>query len=79
MGIRRKTNFCVHLEGQHDLGSAVPPSGDVLRHQTDFFPGGDAGLHAASQAKVTNLQVTIGIEKKVSRFEVTVDDVGAVD
>jgi hypothetical protein len=54
--------LCVLLEGEHDLGGAVPAGGDVFRHEARFgacrrFGGADG----ASQAKVAHFQVAVGV------------------
>ena len=73
------THLGVHLEGQHDLRGTVPPGGDVFGHDANFLACGDAGLDTSGQSKVANLEITVGIEEKVSGLQVTMDNIGAVD
>ena len=76
-----RTYLGVHLEGEHDLGRAVPPRRDVLGHQPR------AGLlaawarrraRAAREAEVAHLEVAVGVQEEVGGLEVAVDDVRAV-
>ena len=74
-----QTDLGVHFEGKHDLWRPIPPRCDVLGHYADFFPSWDRGFDGSGQAEVAHFEVAIGIEKKVSRLQVAVDDVGAMD
>ena len=65
-----------HLCIEHDLRCPVPARGHVLcqdpgvimRRVTDTW-----------QTKVTNFQVTVGIEENVRRLEVPMENIGGVD
>ena len=72
-------------KAQHDLRSSVPSGGDILRHES--LVGSSrlallwicARLIPASKTKVAYLQLAIGIDEQISRFQVPVQDVCAVD
>lgn len=65
----------VLLEGEHDLGRAIPPGSDVLGHEARVLIGSE---HGASQSEVAHFEVAVGIEQDVARLEVAMNDVGAV-
>jgi len=65
----------VLLESQHNLGSTVPTSGNVFGHEARVVFSRCSG---ASQAKVADLEVTIGIEQKIRRLQITMKDIGRV-
>lgn len=75
----RTTYFGIHLEGQHDLRSAIPSGSDILGHDTNFLSGGNASFDATCEAEVANLEIAVGIEQEVGRFKVPMDNVGAMD
>lgn len=68
-------SFGVFLEGKHNLGGAIPPSRNVLRHEARvvFYTGS-----AASKTKVANLEITVGIEEEIGGFQVAMKNIGAV-
>lgn len=69
----------VHLERQHDLGCAVPPSRHIFGHQAGFLPSGRAGLDAPRKAEIAYFQVAVCVEEEIGWFEIAVDNVSAVD
>jgi hypothetical protein len=73
----RLTGFCVALETQHDLGRSVPASSDVLGHVSCvlFRVHGEASC----QAKIADLELAVGVYKKVTGLEVAMEDVGGMD
>ena len=77
--VTETTHLRVHLERQHDFRRAVPPGGDVLSHQPGFLPFCGGSLDTTGQTKVTHFEVAVGIEQKVGRFQIPMDDVRAVD
>ena len=73
------TDLCVLLEGQHDFGSAVPPRGNVFRHEARFRAGWFGSLDGSGKAKVADFEVAIGIEEEIRGFEITVDDISGME
>ena len=73
------THLCIHLERKHDFWRAVPPGGNVLRHQPDLFPLRGRGLDAPSQAKVAHFEIAVRIEQKVSWLQIPMDDIRAMN
>ena len=71
------THLGVLLEGQHDLRRTVPTRRDVFRHERRIFVW--SGVESPGQSKVADLQFAVGVDEQVAGFEVTVEDVGAVD
>lgn len=71
------TGFGVALEAKHDFRRAVPSRGDVLGHVTSVFLR--INRKAAGKTKVTNLELTVGIDEEVARLEISVEDIGGVD
>lgn len=69
----------VHLERQHYLRCTVPPGGHILRHHTRLFAIWRSHLHASREAKIAHLQIAVGIEEEIGRFEITMNDVRAVN
>lgn len=51
---------------------------DTHRHKPGLRSTGLSGFHAPSQAEVAHFQVAIGIEQQIRRFEITMDDICAV-
>ena len=74
-----QTDLGVHFERKHNFRCAIPPCRDILGHDANFFPRRDRGLDGPGQAEVGHFEVAIGIEKKVGRLQVAMDDVGAMD
>jgi hypothetical protein len=72
-----RTGFCVTLEAQHDLWRSVPPSGDIFGHVTRIL----LRVHgkASSETKIADLQFAIGVNEKVTRFQVSMQDIGGVN
>jgi len=75
----RRTNLCVHLERQHNFRCTVPPRGHILRHQPSLFAICRCVLHASSEPKIANLKITVGIKQKIGGFEITMDNICAVN
>lgn len=73
-----ETHLGVHLEGEHDLGRAVPARRDILGHDTGLFARGARRARAPREPKVAHLQVTIRVQEQVRGLQVAVDDVRAV-
>lgn len=71
------TSFGVALEAQHDLGRTVPTCCDILGHISGVFLRVNG--ETTGQAEVTDLQLTVGIDKQVTGLQVTVQNVGRVD
>ena len=38
-----------------------------------------SGLIASRKAKVTDLQLTVGVDEQIARLKITVEDIGGVD
>lgn len=49
----------VLLEGEHDLRSTVPASGNILGHETRILI---CSKHGTSKTKVADLQVAVGVQ-----------------
>lgn len=62
----------VGLTRAHDFRGTVPASYDVLGEVLLL-------LETTSKTEIADLEVAVGVEEKVGRFEVTVDDVSGVD
>jgi hypothetical protein len=77
--MRGRAHLCILLECQHDFGCAVPPGSDVFCHESRLRAGGFCGLDGTRETKVTDLEIAVGVEKEVGRFEIPVDDVGGVE
>jgi hypothetical protein len=71
------SSVVTHVVGKakHDLGRTVPSGGDVLGHEALLL----LLVETTSKTKVADLELTVGIDEKVSRFEVAVEDIGRVD
>lgn len=76
-GVALHTCFGIALEAQHDLRRTVPSSCDVFGHVACILLRIDR--ETTSQAKVTNLELAVGIDQQVTGFEITVQDIGRVD
>jgi hypothetical protein len=63
----------VFLEGKHDLGGTVPARGNVFGHEARVILLRGGG---SSEAEVAHFKIAVGIQKKVGRFQVAVEDVG---
>lgn len=72
----RLTSFGVALEAEHDFRCAVPACRDVLGHVPCIFLGVDR--EAACESEIADLELTVGVDKKVSGLEITVKNVGRV-
>lgn len=72
----------VVLETQHNLRRSIPPRSNVLCHEasscllTSCFW---VRLESSGQAKVANLELTVGIDEEVSRFQISMQHTGGVD
>lgn len=73
-----EAHLCVHLEGEHDLGCAVPPRRDVLGHEPCLLAARVGRARAACETEVADLEVAVGVQEEIRRLEVAVDDVCAV-
>jgi hypothetical protein len=65
----------VFLEGQHDFGGTVPSCGHIFGHEARIVIGRGS---RSSETKIADLEIAVGIEKKVGWFEISVEDVGGV-
>ena len=71
------TGFCVALEAQHDLRGAVPSRRNILGHVPGVLFRVDG--ETSREAKVANLELTVGVDQKISGLQVTMQHVGRVD
>jgi hypothetical protein len=62
-------------EAQHDLGSPIPTRRYIFGHEALFL----LLVKAASETEVANLELAIGIDKKVARLEIAVKYIGGVN
>ena len=62
-------------EAQHNLRSAVPACGDIFGHEALLL----LLVEAAGETKVADLELAVGVNKKVPGFEVTMKHVRGVD
>lgn len=72
----------VLMTRQHNLRSAVPSRDYVFRQQQRVAGLADHLLiaqDASGQTKVTDLEVTVGVDKQIRRLEVAVQHVGRMD
>lgn len=76
-GWGKRTGFCVALEAQHNLGSAIPPRRHVFCHVAGILLWVDG--EASCKAEVADLQLTVGVHEQVAGFEIPVEHVGRVD
>jgi hypothetical protein len=68
-------SFGVLLESQHNLRGSVPTSRDIFGHEARII---FLGSSRASQTKIADLEIAIGIKKQVGRLEISVKNVGGV-
>lgn len=64
--------FGVLLEGQHDLWSTIPSRGDIFGHETRIVIGGSG---RSSETKITHFEITVGVQKQIGWFQISVEDV----
>ena len=71
------TGFCVALEAQHDLRRSVPSRCNVFCHVSSIL----IWIYAetSSQTKVGDLEFAVGVYQQITRFQISVKDVGAVN
>jgi hypothetical protein len=55
----------VTLERQHDFRGPVPTRGNIFGHQPAVRSIGKSCLDAASEPKISNLEITVGIQQQV--------------
>lgn len=76
-------NSCgIVCETQHNLWSSVPPSGYIFGHEALVAccsRSTPAGGVASSKTEIADLEFTIGIDEKISGFEISVKDVCRMD
>jgi hypothetical protein len=70
----------VFVTGQHDFGRTVPARDDVFGQQH----GSTTALlvlvsHAAGESEIANLEIAVGVDQQVGRFEVTMEDFARVN
>ena len=75
---RRGAHLGVLLKCQHDFGCTVPASSDVFGHETSFGSRWFRRLNRASETKIANLEIAIGVEQQVGWFEVPMDNVSGM-
>lgn len=63
----------VLLEREHDLRSPIPPGSYVLGHEAEIVLGQS---HRAGEAKVTDLEVAVGVQEKITGLEVAMEHIG---
>ena len=63
----------VALGVEHDLGGPVPPGGHVLGEEACVVM---FRICNSCETKVTDLEVTGGVQEKVAGLEVTMEDIG---
>ena len=66
----RLTRFIIPGPVEDDLGSSIPPRGNVASHLAALDPG---------KAKVEYPQLTVLVHPDVTRLQVTMDEAGAVE
>lgn len=71
------TGFGVTLETEHDFRCSVPSRCDVFSHIPGILLRVDT--EASRQAEIGNLQFAVGVDQQVTRLQVTVQHIGAVD
>lgn len=69
-------NECL-LVNKHDLRRAVPPRRDVFGHEGRVLVR--CRVEPTAQAEVADLQLTVGVDKQVARFEVSMNYRSRVD
>ena len=74
----------VVCETQHDLRRPVPPRRDILSHEPlvrgcPALVVAAAGLVTSRQTKVTDFQLTVGVDEQVTGLQVTVEDICRVN
>lgn len=73
---------CVVGKAQHNLGRPVPSGSDVLGHEalvSCSFGCPSTRSVPAGKTEITDLQFTIGIHEKISRFEIAMQHICWVD
>lgn len=74
---KKRTGFGVTLEAQHDLGSTVPASGDVLGHESNVWLC--IVTESTRQSEITDLELAVGVDEQVAGLQVTVENISRVD
>lgn len=66
---------------QHNFRRSVPPGCHVFRHET-LVPGSPGGSTSRSvpprESKITNLEIAVSIDEKISWLEVPMKDIGGM-
>ena len=75
----RESDLCVLLEGEHDFGCAVPAGSDVFCHEARLCAGWLCGLDGASETKVADLEIAVGVEEEIRGLEISVYDISGVE
>jgi hypothetical protein len=65
------------LERKHDLRSSVPSRRNIFSHVACILFGVDA--ETSGQTEIANLELTVGVDEQVTRLEITMQNVGAVN
>ena len=71
------TGFCVALEAQHDLRSSIPTGSHIFGHVACILFG--IYREASSKAEIADFELTIGIDQKVSGFQISMKHIGRMD
>jgi hypothetical protein len=74
----QETDLCVHLERKHNLRCTIPSRRHIFSHQPSFLGARSCCFNTPRQAKVADFKVTISIEQQVRRFQISMDNVGAM-
>jgi hypothetical protein len=77
LSILELTGFGVALERKHNLGCSVPSCCDVLGHVSSILFR--VNTETSGQTEIADLKLAIGVDQQVTRFEITVEHVGAVN
>ena len=72
----------VVCETQHDLRSTVPSSSDIFGHKSlvpSRLRSSTTRCVPTSKAKITDFELAVGVDEKISRFKITVKNVRGMD
>ena len=82
-----RSEFMTHVirKAQHNLRRPIPSRRNIFSHKS-LVPTPllcllctSPGCIASRQPKIANLQLAIGINEQITRFQITVKDIGRVD
>ena len=72
--VARHTGFGIALKAEHDLRRSVPPCGNILGHETGVLIR--ICGEASCKTKITNLELAVRIDEKITRLQIPVENVG---